>query len=697
MVIRTISGAQLKKAACAIAVSAVIFNAPAEGAASSVPVHISKSPIRLITKASLPNCVRIAAATVLPIDTTMPPAPSGGTLLPTSPVAPIGKPTPSTSTTATAAPEAPMAVGKIAKITVTGNKNISPDAILAVISQKIGDQYSQTAAENDREAIKDMGYFNGEVGLTATQDPAGGVDVGYSVTENPIVKKIVFTANTPDGQPTKEISADILKAKMDTKEGQVLNVNVFKRDLEKLFDRQTGYTREKGFIVDPSPDLNLDPETDILTIPLIEAHIDHIKIKGNSKTKTVVITREMRSKPGDVLNELTLQKDLTAIYNLGLFEQVGPYEPTPTDIGKVDIEIPVTEKRSGQVSVGVGYSSRSKLVGRAELAENNFRGLGERVSIMWEVDGVDTGNSVDLTFFEPYIDKHHTSVALDLFDRAVYRFSSDTFAGTSGSNNTYIEQHKGATVSVNRPISQSLSAGLSLRTETINVNNVQLPPQDLFIRQQGPVSAVGMQFSQNTRDNNFSPAGGALRSVSLEFGTSNTTTVANTPGPLVPGRHDFTKLGLDLRQYISLQGPRKGADFREPKKVFAVRLLLGMTNKEVPFFEQYFLGGPESLRSLQIDQYWGNKLALMQAEFRIPVGKDNNLQAVLFSDIGDAWGSIYHDQQTQDQQLKQHTNFKPSTDVGLGVRLVTPVGPIRLDYAVGSGGGRTQFDIGQSF
>jgi outer membrane protein insertion porin family len=635
------------------------------------------------------RAVRVAADT--------PAAPVSGAPAVTTP-APLGEApaltvpsTPDAGTTGTTeTPQAPALTGKIAKITISGNKNISSDAIMAVMSEKVGDEYSQTSAENDREAIRDMGYFNGEVGLTATQDAAGGIDLTYSVTENPVVKKIVFTANTPSGVPS--IPVDDLKAHMDTKEGQVLNANVFKRDLEKLFDRQTGYAREKGYIIDPSPDLNLDPETDVLTIPLIEAHIDHIVIKGNKKTKTVVITREMHSEPGQVLNELALQKDLTNIYNLGLFEQVGPFEETPTDIGKVDITIPVVEKRSGQVSVGVGYSSRSKLVGRAELAENNFRGMGERVSVMWEVDGVDTGNSVDLSFFEPYIDKHHTSLDLDVFDRAVYRFSSDTFAGTVGNNNIYIEQHKGAALGLHRPLSDTLSAGLSLRTETISVNNVQLPPQDLFIRQQGPVSALGFQLSQNTRDNNFSPASGGLRSVSIEFGTSDTTTVNNTPGPLIPGRHNFTKFGMDLRQYISLQGPRKAGDFREPKKVFAVRALVGFTNKQVPFFEQYFLGGPESLRSLQIDQYWGNNLALVQAELRIPIGKDNNLQGVLFSDAGDAWGSIY-----QDNQLKQHTNFKPSTDVGVGVRLVTPVGPIRLDYAVGSGGGRTQFDIGQSF
>ena len=124
----------------------------------------------------------------------------------------------------------------------------------------------------------------------------------------------------------------------------------------------------------------------------------------------MVVTRELHSQVGDVLDERKLQKDLTRVYNLGLFDEVGPFDPSSTDVGKVDITIPVTEKRSGQVSVGVGYSSTQKLVGQAQLAQNNFRGLGERVSLQWQVGGVDSQSSLELGFFEPYFDKRHTSL-----------------------------------------------------------------------------------------------------------------------------------------------------------------------------------------------------------------------------------------------------------------------------------------------
>ena len=128
------------------------------------------------------------------------------------------------------------------------------------------------------------------------------------------------------------------------------------------------------------------------------------------------------------MDEHKLQRDETRLYNLGLFDEVQPADENSSDVGKVDITDHLwPRKRSGQVSVGVGYSSTSKLVGRAELAENNFRGLGERVSLQWEVGGINSQSSLELGFFEPYLDKKHTSLDVDVYDKAVYRFNSGQF------------------------------------------------------------------------------------------------------------------------------------------------------------------------------------------------------------------------------------------------------------------------------
>lgn len=600
---------------------------------------------------------------------------------------------------------APM--GRISRITIVGNEqpnriNVSTTAIRAVTTQKEGDVYNQAAVERDRDAIRGMGYFNGEVGLSAVQNAAGGVDITYTVVENLVITRITFTANTPTGEPS--IPSAKLKSLMQTQEGQILNVNTLLADFDRLFKPDTGYASQQGYNIQVSADINLDPINGVLTVPLVEAHIQAIEVRGNKKTKKVVITREFRAHPGDVYNQLKLLKDVQRVYNLGLFDTVGPYDIIPTDVGAVIISVPVVEKRSGQVTVGVGYSSRARLVGRAELAENNFRGMGERVSLMWEVGGITSQSSVDLSYFNPYIDKRHTSLDVSLFNRAVYRFASSTFGGNNnsgnnnsgsvGSANQYVEQRRGGSFGLSRPVSDTTTLGITARTEKVSTNNFETPFADAFIRQVGTVAAFGGRMVNNTRDQDFSPASGGLNLFSFELGLADTATAGNTPSPLAPGSRNFGKLGGDVRRYFSLQGPRKPGKLTEPKRVVAVRLLLGLANEKLPFFEQYFLGGADSLRGFQNDRFWGNKLLLFQSELRIPVGKGDTFQGVLLFDAGDSWGSIY-----QGQGLAQHRNFTLSSNFGLGIRLSTPIGPIRLDYAIpsGGGGGRTQFSIGPSF
>ena len=291
-----------------------------------------------------------------------------------------------------------------------------------------------------------------------------------------------------------------------------------------------------------------------------------------------------------------------------------------------------------------------------------------------------------------------------MYDKAVYRFnsngltSSSALSGTNdntGNTNTYVERHRGLTLGINRPVSDALTVGITGRSETVTTNNFVEATADQYIRQKGSVSGLGLRGILSNRDNEFAPAAGGLTSVSYELVTASTHPADSLAvSPLAPGRELFGKFGLDLRRYNSLQGPRKAGNFNQPKRVLATRILLGTTARNVPFFEQYFLGGADSLRGFDQDRFWGSNLALAQAEVRVPIGKDNNFQGVLLFDGGDAWNTIY-----QVSGLSQDTAFKFRYDYGVGVRLVTPIGPIRLDYAIpsGGGGGKTQFSIGQSF
>ena len=187
--------------------------------------------------------------------------------------------------------------------------------------------------------------------LTGKIAQVNHVHNGTANISNQIVRTIKFVANIPNGEPS--VPSATLKGLMDTKEGQMLNTNTLARDLDRLFNRQTGYMRSKGYIVDVSTDINIDPTSGVLTVPLVEAHIDQIRILGNKNTKTETITRELLSRPGDVLDENKLTMDLRRLYSTGLFDQIGGYNLEPISAGHVNVLVPVVEK-GGAASAGAG-------------------------------------------------------------------------------------------------------------------------------------------------------------------------------------------------------------------------------------------------------------------------------------------------------------------------------------------------------
>ena len=577
------------------------------------------------------------------------------------------------------APDQSAISGRISVIDITGNKNISSTAIRAIVRQKVGDDYNPNSAEADRQAIQDMGYFGAVTERAAAGPNPGDVVVTYTMIENPRVTRIVFTGNTVES--TAKLMAVVM-----TKPGQVLDTNTLAQDTQNII----GVYSQDGYRASISEDINLDYTTGVLTLPIIEAKVSSLTITGNKRTKPYVILRELKTHVGSPYNEVQLRRDLTRLNNLGLFDSVGPVDVNTPDVGLVALSIPVKEKQTGQVSVSVGYSTQEKLIGTATLSDSNFRGRGETASIMWQVAGVDGQASAEAGFGDPFIDKRHDGFNIDLYNRAVFRFSSSFIdTSTSGSTDQYYERHIGGTLTLSRPVSDTSTLFLTGRTETVRSNNVSLPIEDSFIRQDDDVSGLGVRYVNNTRDNEFSPAAGGYYSISAEGVTSTDSTQGNAPTPLTPGSHEFPKFGIDLRRYISLQGPRRKS-FNEPKRVLAFRLLGGITSAQIPFSEEYFLGGAESLRGYEDDRFWGNKLLLLNSEVRVPLG--NSLTGVVFGDVGDAWGSIY-----QGLGLQQHTQFQPQPAVGVGVRVTTPIGPIRIDYGVGRDGGRTDFSIGQSF
>jgi outer membrane protein insertion porin family len=148
---------------------------------------------------------------------------------------------------------------------------------------------------------------------------------------------------------------------------------------------------------------------------------------------------------------------------------------------------------------------------------------------------------------------------------------------------------------------------------------------------------------------------------------------------------------LEYRQYFTNQPPRGRKDPDAPRRVLAVRAKYGAVSGTIPFFEQYFAGGSNSIRGYDEDRFWGKYTLQTSIELRLPIQRSFN--TVLFVDYGGAWGGF-----GSVNDFKQSDKFKMHVGYGIGLSFRTPLGPIRVDFGFNEEkGSRTHFLIGTSF
>ena len=593
----------------------------------------------------------------------------------------------------------------ISEIKITGNDHVSAEAVLAAIALKPGAPFSELAVQQAKQAIESMGYF--QTGVTVgTESVDSGTRVTFNVVENPVVKEIQITGNTV-------IDSQKLQSLLRTSVGSVLNTNTLLQQDVKAIE---AFYEKEGYAAYVTEEIGIDPQTGILKIPIMEIKIESVKVTGNKKTKAAVVLREMKQKPGDIYNLKTLYADIQHIYDLNIFELEGavPYKTEPgSDVGKVNIVIPVKEKQTGAVTLGLGYSSQQKLVGQAKISEDNFRGRAQKVNMLWEQSG-SRGSSYEVGFFEPWLDSHQTSLGVNLYNKLIFRFSSNIFAGTTDSANNYDERRKGGSITIGRPLSPVNRGFLTFRSESVDtsITETVFDPSLFNLNQSATIVSGTSRLTNDTRDSQIDPYAGGHNSLALEVGKADFA-MQNLAEETKDVKGTFVKYSLDGRRYFSKGGPRKELNEQRPR--IALRLMGGSLSGEVPFFEQYFVGGAESLRGFKEDRFWGKSMLLASAEYRFPLAK--SLTGVGFMDYGDAWGSLeaYRLRQVPNVDadgnmldpptkivdlingFDQHDNFSGNLGYGVGIRVQTPLGPLRLDYGFSKEGSRAHFSIGQAF
>lgn len=602
----------------------------------------------------------------------------------------------------------------IAKITVEGTQFVSPDGVIDPINEhlKEGDPFDpgsdedQAKLESARRAVMELGFFESVVATTSRGDE--GITITFSVVEKQRIERISFVGNTI-------FTDDELLDMIVSRPGQIIDDGTIRRDARHIEEYYTDHHR-MGKVVEAGSD-----RFGVITFVISEAVIEDIVIEGLKNTKLFVVKRKIQSEPGDVYDEQAIQKDLQAIYNLDLFEDVKvDFRPGVKDPERgIIVVIVVKEKRTGTLTAGIGYSSIENFVGIVSAQETNFRGRGERISASIEFGGRE---SYELGFFEPSLDKAGTTFEVSIFDTERRRQFLPGGSFTTA-RREFDERRRGFNVTLGRPLSGDLSVSVRVRQESISdpffqvsrvlspgvgsVGTLQTyPPGFGGRRRQTPrppsnpnldpdrpepgdtllpvtvfapladedLSSVTLGATMDTRDIIANPTRGGFNSLYVE------------QAGIFGGDSDFTKVSVDLRRYIKVT-PRK--------HVIAVRLLAGTTLGDVPLVESYTVGGAYTLRGYPEDRFRGENMAVFSAEYRWPLTKQ--ITGVGFIDIGDAWGGDFPTSVPGFIIPAEHDSFDPNFGVGAGVRLGTQFGTLRLDMGRGDEGSEVHLSFGHTF
>ena len=566
------------------------------------------------------------------------------------------------------APETPQIVKEIQ---FNGFLNVTPDVqaqTRAVVKSKVDQPYNKTTAENDVNEILGLGWY-----FRASENPEpveGGIRLIFNLVENPVVTGVSFTGNT-------QISAaDLLKA-IQTKPGTVLNKNLVGQDASRIKDEYA----KRGFTLTTVADIQISKEGGLQFV-IFEPKIGEIRIEGNQKTHENIIRRYLTFKPGDVYNEKDVRNSLQRLEHLNIFKEVTALPEPGTEPGTLIIDVRVTEQRTGLASLGAGSSNIKGLFVFVNVSDSNIFGTGQNVSAQVQV-GAD--RSYEVGYTNPWVDNKQTSFSANLYDKTILR---QAVQGTI--TYLYDERRTGGNVSVGRPLQpdktgfSNTMAYITLRSDRVgaqqDTSTTYTPPPSLL--SDSTVHSIALSLVKDTRMNILNPSGGSYLSFATEFAGL--------------GGAPFDKYTGDFRHYWTVYRPKvrpvaEGAEKKPAPQpwVYASRVMVGTITGAPPFLDQYLTGGAETLRGYKEDRYPGQQMVLWNNELRIPIME--SLQFVTFTDIGDAWGGPF-------ARGFGDPDFVLHEGAGVGIRVLTPIGPLRLDYGISREGEKEfHFGVGSTF
>ena len=585
-------------------------------------------------------------------------------------------------------------VAHISEIRIVGNKAFSESTLRGLFDLRTGgwltwytknDRYSRVKLNADLETLKayylNRGYL--EFAIESTQ-----------VTISPDKQDITITVNIREGQPFTVTSVtlegdflgreDEFKSLVTIRPGELFRaeaVAATTRNFTNLFGT-FGYAFAR---VDARPEVDRDRAQVAIVLyadPQRRVYVRRIIVAGNDRTRDEVIRREFRQFEAAWYDARRIKLSRDRVDRLGYFSEVNiETNEVPGAPDQVDVTITVKEKPTGNISVGLGYSSASKIAFNAAIKQDNVLGSGNYLGL--ELNTTDYNRVIVLSTVDPYFTIDGISRAFDLYYRTTTPINSQ--------GEYYKIVTAGTSVRFGVPYSDfdTVYYGIGYEQTQIDGDLVGMPLNyQIYIEEFGRDSnsvPLTLGWTRDDRDSAVTPNAGSLRRVTGEWS--------------VLGDLRYLRLNLQYQHYFPI-----GRQF-----TYAFNTEFGygtgLNGQEYPVFKNFFGGGLGSVRGFEqgslgpIDVtgafIGGTRRFNLNNELYVPVpgaGNDRTFRMFGYLDVGNVWGS---NQQVTFDSLR--------AAAGVGVSWLSPLGPLKLSYGVpikqqpGDRIQKLQFQIGTAF
>jgi len=565
---------------------------------------------------------------------------------------------------------------KIGDIQFTGNANVRGGSLRKEMETKKSwmfswltgkGKFNDETFEDDLDKLRDYYREQGFLDVEISQSNVSFsypkrnkmmIDITVSEGRQYRIGDIKFVGNST--YPT-----DLLRRIVKTKSGDIFKPIGLDEEIELITDfyGQFGYLETRIRLV-RNPNIqtgDIDIEFDITESE--KYYVESINIEGNTKTKSIVILRELALAPGMVFDSIRMKTSQLRLENTQFFEEVNVVPESTNIPQRKNLKISVKEGRTGNLTFGAGFSSLERAVIFVELTQGNFdlfnhrsffQGDGQKMRLRAQIGS--QSSEFIVAFEEPWLFEQQLA-----FGFQIYRTQTDF------TSSIYDELRFGFEVYFRRRLIGLIEGRLSYRYEIVDIFNLSpgasLPIQALAGKTK--VSKVGMTFLRDTRDSLIT----ASRGSRLEF----ITEVAG--GPL-SGDVDYYRLEGRVAKYMPV--------FKWQKQVIEILGRTGIVQEysdspTVPFYDRYFLGGPTTLRGFEFrdvgpkDRYGepigGKTYMFGSIEYSMDVV--HPLRIAAFYDVGFVNRGAY--------------DWDPSgynDNWGIGVRFFVMGSPLRIDYGI---------------